>query len=441
MLVTLAMLAGLGPLLGVLYKPFFLGSSLVRLPSIDGQFGIIPPPQLDSLNGNGIALAVYAMTPFWQNRVHTNNKTYGENMLVINENATALLDTPMLSTFGSLRALLSSDQNRNQLLVLSADVNATVSTKVDIPPEELDLLAESFDHVPCEESDLSWCAGLANGWWAGMLVGGDALHKFPPAASPTVNYLGIWNHKKGESFSAVAQKFVLTRQQVRGVWHIHYSNATLKSAHVIDDSSEAASQDPVATEQLSLDLFGQLLQEYNYRWYDYSFIRSTPSFMASITWARLATLTIEDRNHLNPWYSSVNYTKPSNEYTLKLEAQTVTHSIWLVLIFVVHPTIVIIATLIKACLYKIPVSDGFGIISMLSSVSQDSLAKLSGAGYSGELRKALPVHFSIDPTTKSDMVFGKVSMQISSPHELGDVESVCPNKPQILQVSKQAVLS
>lgn len=440
-LATLIALAGLGPLLSVLYKPFFVGSTLSVIPGITGQYGIIPPPQLDNLNGNGIALAVNAMTPFWQNRTEhsVHDKVYGENMLVIDEQSTAMLDTPMLQNFRNLRGLLSSDFRRNQSLQLSANVNATIATKVDIPPEERDLLTESFDRVPCEVSNLSWCAGLGGGWWAGMILGGDDSPKLPPSASPTVNYLGVWqwpNRPGGEKFSEVAQKFVLTRQQAHGIWHIDRSKVRLRSAYVINNSSEGVSQDPIATRPLSLDLFGQLLQEYNYRVYDYDFTKSPPSFMASIVWARLATLTIEDRDHLNSWYASVNYTKPGDEYTLQLEAQTVTRSIWLVLIFVVHPLIVITATIVKACLHKVPVSDGVGIISLLSSAVPDSLAMLGGAGYSGELEKTLRVRFSIDDTASSDKARGKISMRVSGSCELGKDDSVQSDEVETRQKYK-----
>ena len=130
-------LAGLPLLLGALYKLFIDGSTINGIPNVTGQFGIIPPPNLDSLNGNGIALAVNRMGPFWEIRPrHTvYNATYGENMLVVDNKTTAMLDTPMISTFAHLRALLSPNSQRNQSLVLSADINATVATNVDIPAE------------------------------------------------------------------------------------------------------------------------------------------------------------------------------------------------------------------------------------------------------------------------------------------------------------------
>ncbi|KAL9107361.1 MAG: hypothetical protein Q9227_007726 [Pyrenula ochraceoflavens] len=423
---TLLALAGIGPLLSVLYKqPFFVGWTTHNIPSIDARFGIIPPPQLDNLNGNGVALAVNRMTPFWQNRKRYPNQVpntaYGENMLVVDGNTTAMLDTPMIQTFGNLRALLSRDPKRNQSLILSAKVNATVLNRAEIPTEERRDLNKTFDRLPCEFSDLSWCTGLSGGWWAGMLVGGDPLHKFAPATSPTVNYIGIW--KQPEKFSDEAQKFVISRRQAYGNWHVNTSSIVLRSANLMIDSDPemVPNQDPVATRTLSLDTLSQLLQEYNYRWYEFNFADSPPSFMASITWARLATLTIEDRDQHNPWYKDVNYTKSANEYSLQLEALTVSRSIWLVLVFAVHSVITIVATIAKAYLHTSPVSDGVGVISLLSIASRDheSLALLGGAGYSGVLNRAVRVWFSIEqPATDSGRPFGSIAMHLDGPDKL-----------------------
>ena len=138
--------------------------------------------------------------------------------------------------------------------------------------------------------------------------------------------------------------------------------------------------------------------------------------MASITWARLATLTIEDRQHTQPWYEYINYTKPADEddYELYLQAQTVSQSPLLVLIFVVHPVLVIAATAVKAYLYTIPVSDGVGIISLLSSANPQSLPILRGAGYSGELDRVVQVRFTVGPRAnlRPDNEGGRVCMHL-----------------------------
>ena len=421
----------LPPLLGALYKQFLNGKTTNYIPSITGQFGMIPPPSLDSLNGNGIALAVNRMTPFWQNR-HKGTATYGENMLVLDEHITAMLDTPMIHTFQNLRGLLSRTEWRSQSLLLSADVNATVLSRMPILAEERSTISEAFDAMECESSNFFWCVGLGDGWWAAMVLGGVHPARFPPAASPSVNYIGIWRGP-GHKFSDEAQKFVTRRRMAHGAWRVDLSTIKLERASILSDTSEITSQIPVSSKPLGLGLFGQLLQEYNYKWYDFNLTKSSTSFMASITWARLATLTIEDRNHQKSWYEFVNYTKSSNEenYTLQLEAQTVSRSPLLVLIFVIHPMLIVAATVVRACLYKTPVSDGVNTISLLSAASHSGLSILGGAGYSGELKEIVRIQFDVESAAEPHKEDGKVSISLhaSNPTSpMGEVEAHCQYK-------------
>ncbi|KAF2234812.1 hypothetical protein EV356DRAFT_501404 [Viridothelium virens] len=396
----LVTLAALGPLLSALYKPFFLTYSSERISSIEGHFGVNPPPELLNLNGNGIALAVNRMTPFWQtrsNRSTSTPKTYGQNTLVINENMTVMLDTPSLDTFQGLRAKLSPNEDKNQSISLSADVNATVSNNVEMTDTERSDFGKIFDNVgvDCVSSAFHWCTGLGKGWYAGMVLGGVNPSKFPPA-NLSVNYIGIWNQQK-KTFSQVAQKFLITRQYARGTWHIDNSTFSLTDATLIDAGPHPASQAPLTTGPLGLDLFGQLLEEYNYKWYDFELERSPTTFMASIVWARLATLRIEDRSENLPYFKDVHYDKLANEasYTLNLQGQTVSRSPWLVLIFLVHPILTVSATLLKAWLHKVPVSDQFGLVSLLSSLPHESSTILDGAGYSGTLARKVRIWLGV----------------------------------------------
>ncbi|KAI9661961.1 MAG: hypothetical protein M1821_009201 [Bathelium mastoideum] len=424
---TLATLAALGPLLGALYKlPFFLTNSSKKISGITGFFGVNPPPEVDNLNGNGIALAVNRMTPFWQARPNNSEataKTYGENMLVISENITAMLDTPSLCTFAEMRTRLSPNVRKTQSLILSADVNATVSKNVEISATERSDFSKLFDNVKqnCVASSFFWCAGLGGGWYAGMVLGGVQPSQFPPANLSSVNYIGIWN-QRSENFSEVVQKFVFTRQFARGIWQINSSTILLTNATLGVDNPESVSQAPLTTRPLNLDLFGQLLQEYNYRWYDYAFVPSPTAFMASIVWARLATLKIEDRGNRLPWFEQVHYDKSANEpsYTLDIQDRTVSHSLWLVFIFLIHPTVTLSATLLKAWLHTVPVSDGFGLVSMLSSLSHERLTTIDGAGYSGTLRKKIPIWFEVEEGSRAN--HGRIVVHFARADERREAE-------------------
>ncbi|KAL9083350.1 MAG: hypothetical protein Q9165_008550 [Trypethelium subeluteriae] len=404
---TLITLAALGPLLSALYKPFFLTYSSEGIPNIASHFGVQPLPELNNLNGNGIALAVDRMTPFWQTRSDRSTSTlkiYGQNTLVVNENMTVMLDTPSLGTSQNLSKILSPNEDKNQSLSLSADVNATVSNNVEITDAERSDFGKIFDSVgtDCVNSPFHWCASIGGGWYAAMVLGGVNTSEFPPA-NISVNYIGIWNEPE-QTFSQVVQKFVLTRQYAHGTWDIGRSTFSLTNAKLIDDQPQPASQAPLTTQPLGLDLFGQLLEEYNYRWYDYGFERSPTTFMASIVWARLATLKIEDRSGTLPYFQHIHYNKLADEpsYTLKLRGQTVSRSPWLVLIFLVHPLLTVSATLLKAWLHTVPVSDQFGVVSLLSSLPYESSKILDGADLSGTLDRKVRIWLDVEEGLNGD---------------------------------------
>lgn len=146
--------------------------------------------------------------------------------------------------------------------------------------------------------------------------------------------------------------------------------------------------------------------------------------MVSITWARLATLTIEYRwDHLQSWHDFVNYMMSVEAYDLHLRAQPVRRSPLLVLTFYVHPVLVIGATAIKACLFESPVLDGVSIISLMAAGSHDNHSMLDGAGYSGLLDSVATVRFDVETVAQLKHEFGRVSVYLVRSHELSSSES------------------
>lgn len=398
--VTLLSLTGLPLLLSVLYKQFIFGTTSQTRSGIDGQFGIIPPPSLSNLTGNGIALAVNAMTPYWRERLQ--HHTYGENMFAINQTTTFMLDTPYPSLYKDLRQFLGE----HDTFLLEATVNATVSNDVEMSSQQREDFGKTFDDVynPVEPFKY-WRAGIGDGWWAGMVVGG-VNSSYVPAGSAAVNYIGIWHEGKGfpenELFSKVVHKLVLSRQRVRGVWHISRSAINLISAtpEQEDPGNFDAEIQKLLQFTQEIDLLGQVLLEYNYRWWfrqeDHEKLNPVTTFMATILWARVAAKTMEDVQHKRPWYPQVNYTKSGQEYTLQFRTPTMSQSPLLLLIFVVNPLLVIIATIIKATLHRIPVTDGFGLTSLLSGASSSNLELLRGAALSGQLKGEVRVNFEVE---------------------------------------------
>ena len=135
---------GLPALLGVLYNQAYGGSTTKSVSGPTGLFGITAIPSLDGLRGSdGIALATHVMTPFWQDP-QKNNTSYGENMLVLDGNTTAMLDLPHPTVIKEMREM-RRNLGHGEHLILDADINATVATNVPIPATEQHDFAAKFD--------------------------------------------------------------------------------------------------------------------------------------------------------------------------------------------------------------------------------------------------------------------------------------------------------
>ena len=255
-----------------------------------------------------------------------------------------------------------------------------------------------------------------------MVLGGTPDQDFAPAKSPTVNYLGIWraSHKTAsqtpKTFSSAAQKTLISRRLAHARWSIFPSNITLVSSYLDGNKpgqASAPTQGPVDTKVYQLNLFGQLFQEYNYQTAGHLEFSPISTFVAAIAWARLATVRHYAATDSNwAFVQAANYTKTADEYELRLVVPTMMRSWWVGVILAVNPALVIAATISKAYLYKTPVSDGFGLISLLSSAKVNDLSTFYGAGLSGELKRAVRVSFNVDKD--KDTEHGRVRVHFNS---------------------------
>lgn len=71
----------------------------------------------------------------------------------------------------------------------------------------------------------------------------------------------------------------------------------------------------------------------------------------------------------------------------------------------------ILAVLAKGLLYSVPVSDDFGLVSLLSGAKEDCLRLLHGAGLSGNLRDDVHVRFEVSNEAENTTI-GKSRVQV-----------------------------
>ena len=382
--------------LSVAYKKFSGGASYVPIDISESSWGLVAAPGLPSTGG--LSLAVNAYVPFWQNPGL--GRTYAYNLYVASNTTAALLDTPFSSWIEPLQAEL----HLGDVLELTATVNATVSENVNLSPSQ--------------QNDPAFWASLESSGWGSSYI--DFHYNLSAFATVYTNcplmmriikltvsqapqnvteiFLSIWDPRSQTNTSS-AQRYLQSRRHCRGKWSITSSNVTLVEAQllndIVDDQSVIQDEPVVLDSELTV-----LLGEYNYVWHPRvnPSINTLPPLVASMVWAgKIARWGAENWNldETSDIQARMNYTKPHGEFQLRRKSITLKHSRLLIFVLAVNPILVVLTIVGKALLYSVPISEGFGLISLLSGVNKESLDILQGAALSGTLQRDVRVQFDV----------------------------------------------
>lgn len=385
------------------YKRFIGGSTTVQVLSVGGWYGMTAAPGYQRI-GNGLSLLVNIYLPFWVDPANTNG-TYGFNLFVPNGTVAAVLDAPLPTSLLQLQASLKGDES----FEVSAEVDATVSELNSIAPSERDNatfwqdLENSFSNGFEDTSP----SDLQSGAFTQMYTGfGDSN------ASYTEIYVSFYNITRNESFKSTAERYSQTRRKCHAAWNVTRTSILLNNATILQTGEEAKASEYQGLSfkyPLVLSMFSKFLGEYaptiRARWPDplpYSNftnpqyippVNTIPPLIAAMLWARIVSAYGAERSVLPP--SDFAYYRDLSQITTQKEVVTVRRSAWLIFILAIHPVLTTMAVLIKALLYTTPIGDGFGLVSLLAGIKQESLAVLRGAALSGELERPVRVRFSV----------------------------------------------
>ncbi|KAL9581248.1 MAG: hypothetical protein Q9212_004010 [Teloschistes hypoglaucus] len=123
-------------------------------------------------------------------------------------------------------------------------------------------------------------------------------------------------------------------------------------------------------------------------------INTRSALVAAMLWGRLVSLHGPERwTNDQPAYPDLAYPIRSQDIRLVKSGRTQRRSSGLMAILLIHAILTIAAVLMKALLYGTPLSDDFGLISLLAAVRESGVAKLRGAPLSGKLTQAVKVRF------------------------------------------------
>ena len=116
-------------------------------------------------------------------------------------------------------------------------------------------------------------------------------------------------------------------------------------------------------------------------------------------WSRLVA-NVENRV---PGNATVDEQKYDSSFVKSAESiTTVEYSIilkrsgWLLVVMVVQPTLTLLAALGKILLYKTPLGDGFGVVTLLAGFRGGKEEnQLTGASLSGKLKRDVKINFEV----------------------------------------------
>ena len=394
------------------YKKFSGGSTERLIPAPEIYFGATAAPGYQ-LIGNGLSLLVVTYLPFWMNPAL--GRTYGFNLFIADNNTAAILDAPRPADLTYLQSSLQDDQS----IVLIAEVNATVTEKRPIDRHSMDY----WDAVQKSygTTGMTYDNG-PNGASEGILAGQNDLRNW------TTIYLSHWN-ETGQTFESQAERFVTTRRTCNGTWNVTRTNVFLTDVTDLQ-TSERIYQNQAVFQENSLSIgtmFEQFLGEYDWatrRYWDQPLpdssllnpkftptINTRSALVATMLWARMVSLDGPERPSDDSY--NLTYLKQSREIKMKKRITTLQRSPWLIVILIIHPILAILAVFAKSLLLGTPISEDFGLVSLLAAVSEDGVKELRGAALSGKLTKKMKARFIVRPSSKEDG-YDRLELQLGS---------------------------
>ena len=371
------------------YKTFSGGESSIQIASNPSVFGVVDAPSYQTVGIGGLSHLTKAYTPYWIDPGF--NRTYGFNLYVESNTTAALLDAPLPTFVRETQANLK----RGDFVLLTANVNGTVSENVPLDPAIRSNATwwnqtyQEYGQTGPEDSLFVW-----GNTTTAMLAGSN------DDFDNSQIFLSWWN-TADSTFEASAQRFISTRRLCTGTWNITQDGISLQTATILQGGGEATvTQDQgfIQKNQIFESVFfGSVLAEYNYN--------DRPSvpvhtLAACMLWSRL----VSNIERLGPGtntavaeqdYDSAFF-KPAESINTIRYSTTLTRSSWLLAVFAVQPTLTLLATLGKIVLYKTPIGDGFGVVTLLAGVGGGKEEnQLKGASLSGKLERDVRVQFEV----------------------------------------------
>jgi hypothetical protein len=398
--------------LSVGYKRFTGGTSSAVIGSkFPGRYGLAVPPLGDfTTMNNSVYFAIDANVPFMAASSSDSIPppfeylpiAYGYNTLLLDNGSAALLDMPLPDY------ILSIQQNLNgaDFWNISATVNATVA-RYNASTEAY----RNNDSFWQETIDSSWSGGMAglssfelfNGNALGFLPGipndYDGAYCLTGTYNSTLFWIGFLSNLSSPdvvAFRSAALMFNIRREICAGKWQINRTAIVLLEGSCTGKETNQGPLSQYVHVPFPLDalpVLGHALTSYSVERNQSAW--RLPAFVTAIAtsyWARLAFM-VPGQMQEGQFDSELNY-PPTHEYIIS--TTTTLDATWLLyFLLAFQPVLTLLMFLSTKLLYSSPIGKGFGLVAVLSGIDSDCLDLLSGAGFSGELKRPVKLNISV----------------------------------------------
>lgn len=429
---TLGLMMALPLGLSAAYKNFFGGESIMMVNAMsytgnESNYGMFVPPGLQLLGEKtGISLFFNATLPFAvasssingsEPPLPTRPQAYGFNVLLLNNQSTAMLDIPQPSYITAVQSLLAGGESWN----ITAQVIATVATFNNSRAEnetEYESYLEAFCEAGEESSGAYTHQSLMNDWSIVLLdhasPGPQSLQYVGLPPDPGIEYT-----VECSNFSDYAQGYDINRQLCNGTWTITRSGLQLVEGSCTGVALPSDKQLVITHNTLFLgvwymtslaEFLGPFATTRNQSAWEGPYMATG---MAAMLWSRITALNgagnVGDPRVASGIFSGITYEDagliyPVND-TVAYIRPTLRKSSLLYAILILQPSLIFVILGLKLKFHSMPLDQGFGLISILSGIERGSLDHFAGAALSGELQKPVrlfmqPVHDSEKGTVK-----------------------------------------
>ncbi|KAF4630207.1 hypothetical protein G7Y89_g7940 [Cudoniella acicularis] len=429
--------------LSAAYKSFSGGESAMKIDAVSyvgsnqSYYGIFPPPGLQNFgSASGISLFFNATLPFVvatsaQTNVDpplpTQPQAYGFNVLMLNNESTAMLDIPQPSYISAIQNLLATGESWN----ITAPVIATVATFNHSKTENLiaySLYFASACEAAVESSDAYSVQFMNNGW--------DLVLLNLPGGNQYLQWIGITANLNTHSasppecslFFNSAQLYGITRQMCEGTWSVTRGGIQLVGGFC--NGSILPPEKQLIVTDNALFVGGYYMSPLMEFLGAFATTRNESDWagpymatgVAAMLWSRISVLELTNADSFNTSLPKQDHPNlPYEDFGVKYLVNdtvlytrpTLRKSALLYFVFAIQPLLIIIVLGFILVFYSTPLDKDFGLVSILSGINRESLEVLGGAALSGTLVES--VKLQINPFQDRNNQKGMIEYYIVPP--------------------------